>query len=199
MDEMAASAETPVPEPVSAEPTRVQLRVRVLPETKARLARVTEPLPALFERAAAAWEAALLERLRLDRRSRFRGEQIVEKFYLEGTLSAEVAFGHNALRNTKIGAGAGRVDFVVLVPEETRAALKRFAKFYGLSLADVLDRLSRQIAKRMPDPPGEGIPEADTEAQPVPKPVLDPELAHELVAPDEAEEEQPEPLREAAE
>jgi hypothetical protein len=191
MDEPAI--ETPQPGPETGT-ERVQLRVRVLPATKARLQRVTERLPALFERAAAGWEAALLERLRDDRRSRFRGEDIARKFYLEGSLSAEAAFGRNTLRATKISSGTARVDFVVLVPEATRVALKRYAKFYGISLADVLDRLSRQISKRLPDPPGE--------TQPAPAPTLElaPELAHELVDPDEeAVEEQPAPLREAAE
>jgi hypothetical protein len=191
MDEPAIETPQPGPE-TGAE--RVQLRVRVLPETKARLQRVTERLPALFERAAAVWEAATLGRLKLDRRSRFYGEQIAERFYMEGTLSAEAAFGRNALRQTKISSGTARVDFVVLVPEETRSQLKRFAKFYGLSLADVLDRLSRQIAKRMPDPSGEAMPE------PAPEPRLDPvfALALEPVEPDETPQ-APEPMREAAE
>jgi hypothetical protein len=117
-------------------PERVQIVVRVLPEVKARYAAsaLSLSMTQLLERAAAYWETAVLDRLKPEHRTR----------YLDGTLTFRQAFGKKP-RIRKRDASLPNVIMSCEVTVVAREQLRRYSKFTGCSLPDVLGIMSRRL------------------------------------------------------
>jgi hypothetical protein len=146
---------------------REQLVVRVLPETKARLERLsvltTKTMTELLETMAARWEKSTLTRLKDDHK----------QFYFDGVLRFEVAFGRKNKWKGKINSTMAQRTAAVsmsLMPEN-KSQLERCAKFYGIPMAVLIDRLTIHLetgfkrrrppeqAPPQPEPPHEPLPQ----------------------------------------